>query len=168
MVNASNQLFPNSEIKKETNKGIWSIKIQQLSLWNVDYYLKWISEWGRGWQTLFVSRSTRLKNWCRMHKPRSISPNKNWGSHFYKQKSTSLSGFSLSLSLSPVWFLSLSAICQDFIISAADIGQEPTVKMVRPFTSSKLLESDLCFKDSEISYLRLILHTHIQKYIFIL
>ena len=58
------------------------------------------------------------------------------GGHIFTSRRVRLSRVSLSLSLSPVWFLSLSTICQDFIISAADIGQEPTVKMVRPFTSS--------------------------------
>ena len=135
MVNASNQLFPNSEIKKETNKGIWSIKIQQLSLWNVDYYLKWISELGQGWQTLVVSRYTRWKNLYRMHRPRSISPNKNRGSHFLQAEEYVSLGF---LSLSPVLFLNSFPLCHtsDLIISAADIGQEPIVRRVRAFTSS--------------------------------
>lgn len=109
-----------------------------MSLWT-HYYLKWISELGQGWQTLVVSRYTRWKNLYRMHRPRSFSPNKNWGSRFLPAEEYVCLGF-LSLSR----FVSfLLCHMSDFIISTADSGQEPIVRVVR------------AFKDSENSYLRL-------------
>ncbi|KAL4637840.1 hypothetical protein ACB092_03G105900 [Castanea dentata] len=69
-----------------------------------------------------------------MHRPRSISPNRKRGSLFYKQKSMSILGFSLSLSCSVSFPLRHMS---DFIISAPDISQEPIVRMVIKWMLSK-------------------------------